>query len=630
LSLLLIWQRATGVAFDPAPDAALYGWDAAFDRDQTQVWFAPELAVEALAPPAFDPATVDWGYDASTDRSTAVTWFQPDTEAWTPLPFLTVATVDQQAGLWPEQPGQERAVIALWHSPEEAHAPPIIPVIYPIDPSLTGDLWHDQSHQQARSIGATWFQPDTEAWVPLPTLTVATVDQDAPLWIEQPASWAPVVWFAPEDAAVPFVPTPSFDPGAGFDWSEQPAAWAPPTWFAPDASVEGLTPASAFDPAAGFDWSEQPQAWAPVVWHAPEAGTEVVPQGSVFTPLPSAQLAPLLPDQPQAWAPPTWFAPEASVEGPPPPVTFDPGAGFDWSEQPAAWTAATWFQPDTLEAWVPIPNLTVATVAQDAGLWQEQPAAWTGQWGFHPDDDYRVALVGTVATVDQQAGLWPEQPQTWRDGTPFFQPDTEAWTALPVIAPVFIAEDLVDGSGQQDRSVGPVWFAPEASADGFVPVAAAFDPATVDFGRDAQQDRSTQAVWFAPDAAVEGLTTGTITTATVAQQAGLWQDQSGQQDRNIGPTWHAPDAGQDVLRSLIVPTVASVDQQAPLWIEQPYPERGNQAVWYNQAVEPVDGSLQDWLFTVGSPGGGTPAVLVNAENGDVFLSIGGIFIVPAS
>jgi hypothetical protein len=52
-------------------------------------------------------------------------------------------------------------------------------------------------------------------------------------------------------------------------------------------------------------------------------------------------------------------------------------------------------------------------------------------------------------------------------------------------------------------------------------------------------------------------------------------------------------------------------------------------MWYSQAVEPVDGPLQSWLFTTGAPTA-APAVLIDATNGDVYLSIGGNFIVPAS
>ena len=304
-------------------------------------------ALVAATAGAFNPAN---GFDWSEQPAAWVQppWFQPDTEAWTPLPNLTVAPTGQQAPLWLEQPGQEAPVIRFWYSPEEAHAPPIVLAILPLDPSLTGDLWHDHSHQQARSIAPTWFAPDAsvEGLVP-PTAAVFDPATGFP-WLEQPQDWSDGTPFVQREASIGGSP-PLPNAYSGFDLHEQPAAWRDGTpWFRPDDAneIEPPLPNAATHPDLGWDATfDRAQT---IVWFAPDASVESpLPLASPLTPLTPDLIAGLWPDQSgqqDASIQAVWNAPDASFEPPSFPIL------------PAA--------------------PTVATVAQQATLWPEQPAAW--------------------------------------------------------------------------------------------------------------------------------------------------------------------------------------------------------------------------------------------------------------
>lgn len=258
---------------------------------------------------------------------------------------------------------------------------------------------------------------------------------------------------------------------------------------------------------------------------------------------------------------PRWYQPDTDdIDGPlPPPVVavFDPATGFPWQEQPTD-PATRWGVQTETESLTPIPNLTVATVAQDAGLWQEQPG--------------------------------------------------------------------------QERSLAQTWFQPADATEVVYPTlpAPVFDPSLMDFGRDAQMDRSIQPTWFRPDDPMLGMPTGAQTTATVAQQAGLWQDSSPQQDRSIQPTWYQPpDATEPIYPSIPVPPFLPANG-FPWLLADEYPWRRDFSPDMVEAH--FAGPLQSWLFTTGAPAapGSPPPVLIDATSGAVFVSIGGPFIVPAS
>lgn len=292
-----------------------------FDPDlRSEAWFDPELVIEGWfdpewihtggAPAApFDPAAgFDWSEQPAAWQGQA--WFQPDTEVWTPIPSLTVAPVDARAGLWPEQPGQEAPVVRFWYSPEEAHAPPVILTILPLDSSLTGDLWHDHSYQQARSIAPTWFAPDAsvDSFPPLPNApTHPDLGWDAIFDRDQRVRWfAPGPYVeSPLPLASPLTPLATNLLAALWpDASGQQDRSIQPIWFRPDDPQEGLAP-PPFDPSIGFDWTDrsgQQDRSIQLVWYAPDAETQllqtIAPPPTVAT---VAQQAAMWPEQPAAW-----------------------------------------------------------------------------------------------------------------------------------------------------------------------------------------------------------------------------------------------------------------------------------------------------------------------------------------
>ena len=662
------------------------GYDPQQDRDQTQRWFAPDEMGYWPNGRQVDPPSNVAGYgtlEAFDPMSGAVvTWTDPTFSGWDKPGYATVELwvgstpggevfqSDYPPGVQTDSSGDawtfsESSFIYItmraWNifgfGPFSAEIRVALAKSVPV---IQGDL---PAHEAW--VVQTWFAPD--ATVDSATPPVFYSATQLTTWDDLTALQAGIPLVpAPDGGDVPFV-SPAFNPATGFDWSEQPQAWseqrwfqpdeAPPiiptltvatvdqqplygydasldrstqaTWFQPDTAFESPLPAAlypatqlttwddvaslgqpfvgvvpapeggdvpfvapaAFDPSSGFDWSEQPQAWTDQRWFAPEPAVEPVPQGSVFTPLAPELEAPLWQEQPADWRPELRYQPEDDTTTRLPPgvtvatVGQQPLYAHD-AEQERDQTQR-WFQPDT-EAPPILPNLTVATVDQQSELYgydAQQDRSTQATW-FQPDTESWTAIPNlTVATVDQQAPLWLEQPADWTNQR---------------------------------------WHAPDPAVEGLTPPVVTV---LVDFGYDPQQDRSTQPTWHAPDPAVEGLTTGTVTVATVDQQPLYGYDAS--LDRSTQPTWHAPEAEQSTVVTTAPPPSATVDQQAPLWLEQPYPLAGTWPMWYSQAVEPVDGPLQSWLFTTGAPTA-APAVLIDATNGDVYLSIGGNFIVPAS
>lgn len=328
------------------------------------------------------------------------------------------------------------------------------------------------------------------------------------------------------------------------------------------------------------------------LWPSFETGGEFVPvvaAGAAFDPATGFDWS----EQLQLWLPTSWFAPEASVESPLPfaLAPINPGAGFDWSEQPATWQQPPWFAPDpSIETPIPDPFLDLDAATADK---QEQPQAWSQPPWHAPDAETSVIQPPAAAAFDPSTGF----PY---DGDP-----TPSSTA------------------QQ-------WFAPEAAIDLPLPFAyLPVDAATLD--RQEQPAAWQQPPWFAPEAEVAGVVP--ITPVAFNPATGFPYD--GTQPPTLPPPWEAGALADllavDTVEQSVV-DVSDVASRAVLWIDQ-QPERWLPTTWYNPAVEPVDGPLQSWLFTTGAPGTGTgaaPAVLINAENGDIFLSIGGNLIVPGS
>lgn len=267
-------------------------------------------------------------------------------------------------------------------------------------------------------------------------------------------------------------------------------------------------------------------------------------------------------------------------------AAFDPATGFDWSEQPQSWTQPPWLAPDaSVEGPVPLANAATASYFDwDATFDRDLTVRW-----FQPDASIEGFLPLANAPTHPDLG-WDvrfdiNRSQRW------FTPEPYVESPLPLASPLTpLAADLLAGlwpdqSGQQDRGIQPVWFRPDDPQEGLVPPP--FDPS---IGFD-------------------------------------WTDGSGQQDRSIQPVWQAPDAETQLLQTIAPPpTTATVDQQAALWPEQP-------VAW--QAPANITNAIEPWFMGLNinlyAPApGATPSVLINAENGDVYLYIGNNFIVPAS
>lgn len=199
-----------------------------------------------------------------------------------------------------------------------------------------------------------------------------------------------------------------------------------------------------------------------------------------------------------------------------------------------------------------------------------------------------------AATVAQQAPLWPEQPGQERSlAQRWFQPETEAWTPIPDLTIATVAQQAglwQDASPQQDRNLQPVWYRPEDDATGLVPTA--------------------------------------ITSATVAQQAALWPEQPGQ-EWSRQPVWYQPPDATEAVYPILPPPPFDPATGFPWLLYDEMPARRDFSPDMIEAQ--FAGPLTSWLFTVSAPAGGTatPAVLIDATSGAVYLSIGGNLIVPA-
>ena len=562
--------------------------DASEAVDRSVVWYQPEDAWESPLPEVFEPPVVprdlggvygqpDWSEqsDPADDRlADRYVWFQAvgiDTQAeWVPIPGLpSVPSAAQLAGLFGYDAQTDRDLTVVWFAPEEVFWTPI-----PGEPSEpTSWAWsQNPSDDEQVDRTQTWFAPEEQSWTPIPNLTQATAAQDVGLWQD----------------------------GSG----QQDASLAV-TWYQPEDAYEGLTPPVAFNAAvyAGlWGWDAQQDRDQTVTWYQPEDAWED-PLPHVFTP-------PVVPNdlggvygQPDASEQldrtVTWFQPDAELAWTPIPGEPSEPTLFAWldADSPDEQVDRTqaWFQDETL-AWVAIPNLTQATVAQEAGA-NQQPD-WSESddqtvWWYQPDADLAAWTPLPGEPSEPTNWAWQQNPddsETIDQSVRWYQTDTEVWTPIPNAgnAPTTFAwAQNPDDSETIDQSVR--WYQPEDDWFGVPP----FQPSTAtvpqQIAANQQPDWSEQydrtVTWFAPDAEAPYLTPPfQPSTATVAQDAGLWIDGSGQQDQSLAVTWYQPeDQWFSTLVNFV--TVATVPQQAPLWIEQPGQERSLDVVWFAPDAE---------------------------------------------
>ena len=298
-----------------------------------------------------------------------------------------------------------------------------------------------------------------------------------------------------------------------------------------------------------------------------------------------------------------------------------------------------WFTPDpAADGFVPIaPAFNPAPFAGIFGLPDATPPP-PPPW-FAPDesDGQPGSMFAEEILTEWVPFFGDDQPQVnarWA-----FAPDDSTESPLPLLSPLTpLAPELLAGlwpdqSAQQDRTTQPVWSDLVTWAgDGFVPIAAGFDPAPMStlWPEQPGQERSLGPTWFQPDDDYLGIPPFGFTTATVPQQAGLWQDPSGQQDRGIHPRWYQPeDDWQASFQTPVPPFDPSVGAAAlgfeatVVWQQ-----------WFSpDMIEPhFAGPLQSWLMLTWdlTPRGGTvPKVLIDADSGEPFIYLAGPFIVRA-
>lgn len=342
--------------------------------------------------------------------------------------------------------------------------------------------------------------------------------------------------------------------------------------------------------------------------------------------------------QQDAQAVPLWTAPEASVDGLTPQASapFNPAfGGLDWTDQTGQQDRSiqpSWFRPsDPEEGLVPLGNAAATPYLAPDDQSGQQDRAIGPTW-FAPEASVE-GPVPIAAPYDPSVSFAAIQGADPSEQGPTTQP--QAWNAVVDLlgireAPTDATFDQeaalwTDSSGQQDRSIQPVWSAPDASADGFVPITAAapFNPATggFDWSEQPGQERATDSRWFRPDDAQEGLVPQASAPATPYFAPDDW---SGQQDRSLQPVWvHPPDATEGLVPTA---TPATVDQYAAAWTDgSGQQDRGRQPTWWQPEDDQTPAFA--WLAAQSSA---IPPVLVDAETGDIWLYLGGVFIVRGS
>lgn len=560
---------------------------------------------------------------------------------------VTTATVAQQIGAHGEQlPDHEEVSTAqTWYAPDAEVGR--IPLLNGAAPTPFGQGLDSDYQQEISDNQAVWFVPDLPDEGPFPIVvsTTATVPQQAGLWQEgeQQQQWLPSVWFPVADL-LGVAEFDQFDPSAGFDWTEQPQVWSETRWVMPEPAADNqnvlnppTTATVAQQAAVQSDASGQQDVEARIRWFHPgelvegplRASRYVYPVGATGDPAGSYSKAV------QASSPQVYFRFEAPFGAAPGQLpggwytTFDvlnfAGAGAELGSR------GQWFgSPSTLTPGL-ITGDSDSAVILDGLDWM---VVKSGDWAFNPTTgDFSVEFWlqtttpnayimsrGTVATgwwvsIDTLgrptfvvAGTGMTSPRVVTDGlihhivwtrsaagqfTCYVDGTRQGTAALGVLDATasgqFVIGWLADLTGNRFNgtldelafyntvlTLAEVTTHYIVGTQGWIPMAQGADPS---------EQLANDQRWLLPDVPGDAVQVPSlVTTATVAQQAALWQDQSGQQDRSV------------------------------------------QATWFEPILVISDAPVAAILTTVA----GVPTILIDAEDGTVYVYIGGNFILVAS
>lgn len=586
-------------------------------------------------------------------------WFDQSTldDGFEKVPTqITTATVAQQIGAQGEQtPAHEQVANGQsWYSRTEDDVDGFLPIAAAFNPVGSGALQGADPTEGITNLQPTWAQPadllGIREGVPDADVNdelVDNIDQSG----QQNRSIQPL-WFQPDTEALGDIPRPNvFDPVplvAPTDQQPDISEQRPngPTWFqTPQDPVDGMLYgdppfAGVYDAMVLADGAntyftlDEPQTYSPTGPAASQWGTSyddanATREGTWHGPYTNQRPSLLTGDADTAMA---------YVDG-------GPGAHGAGMTVPAANAYNPGLADFTVEGWFATSAAAVQIIAAqglEAGVplsgWLVRVRA-AGQVQFRTIDGAGVEVQAQTTLVYNDGVRHYFAASRDASGVRVVIDGNVAATSAGAAVDVTSSADFrIAGADASNVAftgdLGKVALYPTAlstattgthwlvGSQGWAPLVQ---------GADWTEQRANAATWFTPDLTPEGLTTGGVTVATVAAQAGLWQDQSGQQDRGIQPTWFTPEQDTFAQYPTIPVTPFSPGNGFPWLLADEYPARRDFTPDAVQAS--FEGTLQPWLFTTGSPGTGTgaaPAVLIDAETGDIYLSIGGNLIVSAT
>ncbi len=131
-------------------------------QDLASVWPCPvNLAIEYAAPG--QPSRVSRA-DATAETVSVITW------SGSQVASVVTTRAGRTRTVVPTYSGSDIVAVAV--SCVDAAAPTA---------AQQAALWPEQPHQE-RDIWPRWYQPETEAWTPIPGLTTASLAEQAALW----------------------------------------------------------------------------------------------------------------------------------------------------------------------------------------------------------------------------------------------------------------------------------------------------------------------------------------------------------------------------------------------------------------------------------------------------------------